>query len=121
MGEGEATLRAARAFLMESMRAVEVELEGNTQQPGPETTKLARLACTHAANASMHVVDSVHNAAGTTALRMDCQLERKLRDAHGCATHRWVSHQLYSEIGKMFLGDPGLPEFSGSGEPQISK
>ncbi|MCZ6658343.1 MAG: hypothetical protein O7C67_13700 [Gammaproteobacteria bacterium] len=121
MGEGEATLRAARAFLMETMGAVEAELTGNANQPGPETTKLARLACTYAANTAMHVVDSVHNAAGTTALRMDCLLERKLRDVHGCATHRWVSHQLYTELGKMFLGDPGLPEFSGSGEPQISK
>ena len=118
MGEGEATLRAARAFLMETMDDVAEELEAGAPTPGPETTKLARLACTHAANVSMHVVDSVHNAAGTTSLRMDCPLERKFRDAHGCATHRWVAHPLYAELGKMFLGHPGLPELSGEGDAQ---
>ena len=121
VGEGEASLRAARAFLMETMDAVTDELAAGAPTPGAQTTKLARLACTHATNAAMHVVDSVHNAAGTTALRMDCPLERKLRDAHGCATHRWVAHPLYAEIGKMFLGHPGLPELSGEGEPQVSK
>lgn len=121
VGEGEASLRAARAFLMEAMDDVADELEAGADAPGPETTKLARLACTHAANVSMHIVDSVHNAAGTTALRMDCPLERKLRDAHGCATHRWVAHPLYAEIGKMYLGHEGLPEFSGKDGPQISK
>ncbi len=115
MGEGEAGLRAARAFLMETMDDVVAELEAGAPKPGAETTKLARLACTHAANVAMHVVDSIHNAAGTTGLRMDCPLERKLRDAHGCATHRWVAHPLYAELGKMYLGHPGLPEFSGEG------
>ena len=121
MGEGEANLRAARAFLVETMDAVARELEAGTAVPGPETTKLARLACTHAANVSMHVVDSIHNAAGTTSLRMDCPLERKLRDAHGCATHRWVAHPLYAELGKMYLGHPGLPEFTGEGDAQPGK
>ena len=121
VGEGEANLRAARAFLMETMEDVAAELAAGAPTPGPETTKLARLACTHAANVAMHVVDSVHNAAGTTSLRMDCPLERKLRDAHGCATHRWVAHPLYAEIGKMYLGHAGLPELSGEGEPQVSK
>ena len=113
MGEGEAGLRAARAFLMEAMDDVVRELEAGAPKPGPATTRVARLACTHAANVAMHVVDSIHNAAGTTSLRMDCPLERKLRDAHGCATHRWVAHPLYAELGKMYLGHDGLPEFSG--------
>ncbi len=117
MGEAEAHLRAARAFLMDSMRAVEEELEGGLEQPSPEATKLGRLACTHAANVSMMVVDSIHNTAGTTALRMDHPLERKLRDAKGCATHRWVSHPLYGEIGKIFLGAEANPEFLGLGDP----
>ena len=121
MGEGEANLRAVRAFLMETMDAVTDELAAGAPTPGAETTKLARLACTHATNVAMHVVDSIHNAAGTTSLRLDCPLERKLRDAHGCATHRWVAHPLYAELGKMYLGHPGLPELSGEGEPQVSK
>jgi alkylation response protein AidB-like acyl-CoA dehydrogenase len=117
MGEGEANLRAARAFLFEAMGEVEQELHAGREAPSAKATQIARLACTHAANASMHVVDAIHNAAGTTAIRMDSPLERKLRDAHGCATHRWVAHPLYAELGRIFLGHEAPPEFAGSGGP----
>jgi len=120
MGEGEATLRAARAFLFEAMGEVEAELWAGRDAPSAERTQIARLACTHAANASMQVVDSIHNAAGTSALRMDSPLERKLRDAHGCATHRWVAHPLYAELGKIFLGHEPPAEFAGTGGPAPS-
>ena len=114
MGEGTATYRAARAYLMEAMTAVEDELHAGAPWPGAETTQNARLACTHAANACMGVVDSITNAAGTSAIYMKSPLERKLRDAHGCATHRWVSHPLYGEIGRIYLGGEAGGEFDGS-------
>jgi indole-3-acetate monooxygenase len=117
MGEGEANLRAARAFLFESMGQVEDELRNGREAPSAKATQVARLACTHAANASMHVVDSVHNAAGTSAIRMDSPLERKLRDARGCATHRWVAAPLYGELGRVFLGHEPTLEFASSGGP----
>jgi indole-3-acetate monooxygenase len=117
MGEGEAIVRSARAFLYEAMGQVELELHAGRDAPSAMATQLARLACTHAANASMQVVDSIHNAGGTTAMRMDSPLERKLRDAHGCATHRWVAHPLYAELGRIFLGHEASPEFAGSGGP----
>lgn len=117
IGQGEANLRAARAFLFEAMGQVEDELGNGRDAPSAKATQLGRLACTHAANASMHVVDGVHNAAGTTAIRMDSPLERKLRDAHGCATHRWVAAPLYAELGRIFLGHEASPEFAGSGGP----
>jgi len=120
MGEGEANLRAARAFLFEAMGQVEDELWAGRDAPSAERTQIARLACTHAANASMQVVDSIHNAAGTSAIRMDSPLERKLRDAHGCATHRWVAHPLYAELGKIFLGHEAPAEFAGTGGPAPS-
>jgi alkylation response protein AidB-like acyl-CoA dehydrogenase len=112
-GEAEAQLRSARAFLLEALREVEVELERGRELPSPAATQTARLACTHAANASMHVVDLVHNTCGTSAMRMASPLERKLRDAHGCATHRWVAHPLYGELGKILLGHEATPEFLG--------
>jgi indole-3-acetate monooxygenase len=117
MGEGEAIVRSARAFLFEAMGEVELELRKGRDAPSAKATQLARLACTHAANASMQVVDSIHNAGGTTAMRMDNPLERKLRDAHGCATHRWVAHPIYGELGRIFLGHDATPEFAGSGGP----
>ena len=115
MGEATAMYRAARAYLMEAMGEVCDELHAGNDLPSAAATQNARLACTHAANACLHAVDLVHNAGGTTAMRMDSPLERKLRDAHGCANHRWVAHPLYGEIGKIFLGHEPSVEFDGSG------
>ena len=91
-GQAEATVRAARAYLMEAMNDVEDELRAGREVPSADATQNARLACVFAANATLEAVDLVHNAAGTTAMRMDSPLERKLRDAHACANHRWVAH-----------------------------
>ena len=113
-GEAEATVQAARAFVMESMREVEDELHAGAEHPSAEITKKARLACTFAANASMYAVDLIHNTAGTTGARMYSPLERKLRDAHGCASHRWVAHPLYETIGKLYLGHEPDFEFQGA-------
>ncbi len=115
MGEATAAYRAARAYLFEAMAEVEDELRNGRDLPSAAVTQNARLACTHAANACMGVVDLVHNTGGTTAMRMHSPLERKLRDAHGCATHRWVAHPLYGEIGKIYLGHEPSVEFDGSG------
>ena len=113
MGESVAKYRAARAYLKEAMDAVEDELRGNDQLPGPETTQNARLACVYAANACMEVVDVIHNTAGTSGAKMASPLERKLRDSHGCASHRWVSHPLYGDLGAILLGNEPAPEFAG--------
>ncbi|MEK9871360.1 MAG: acyl-CoA dehydrogenase family protein [Gammaproteobacteria bacterium] len=120
MGEAVAMYRAARAFLMESMEAVEDELRAGAQLPGAKTTQDARLACVHASNVCMKVVDLLHNTAGTTGMRMFSPLERKLRDAHGAATHRWVAHPLYQDLGSIFLGNEPDAEFAGgNGAPSM--
>ena len=113
MGEAMATYRAARTYVLDAMTKVEDELRAGAARPGPETTENARLACVYGANECMKLVDSLHNAAGTSGMRMYSPLERKLRDAHACATHRWVSHPLYENLGKMYLGHEPEPEFIG--------
>lgn len=119
MGLAESMYRSSRAWLMEAMTAVEDELMDNEQLPGAKATQDARLACTHAANECMKAVDLLHNTAGTTGMRMYSPLERKLRDAHGCATHRWVAHPLYEDLGKIKLGIEPSPEFAGGLSTQI--
>ena len=113
MGEAMAKYRAARAYVLDAMTKVEDELRAGAARPGPKTTENARLACVFGANECMAVVDSLHNTAGTSAMRMFSPLERKLRDAHACATHRWVSHPLYENLGKIYLGHEPEPEFIG--------
>ena len=112
-----ANYRAVRTYVLQAMQDVEDELNAGAAMPGPETTINARLACTHGANVCMQVVDSLHNTAGTSGMRMNSPLERKLRDSHGCATHRWVSHPLYQDLGSIFLGNEPDPEFTGAGGP----
>jgi indole-3-acetate monooxygenase len=113
VGECTAEYRAVRAYVMSAMAAVEDELRAGAPAPSGPLTRDARLACIHAANVCMRVVDSLHNAAGTSGMRTHSPLERKLRDAHGCATHRWVSHPLYQDLGAIFLGHPPSEEFAG--------
>ena len=119
MGEMEAKYRAARAYVLEAMHEVEEELRAGAEAPSAMTTQNARLACTYGANACMEVVDVLHNAAGTSGMQMASPLERKLRDAHGAATHRWVAHPLYTDLGKILLGHNAGPEFAGTGGPGL--
>ena len=46
-------------------------------------------------------------------------LERKLRDSHGAASHRWVSAPLYETLGGILFGKEPDSEFSGQGGPRL--
>jgi alkylation response protein AidB-like acyl-CoA dehydrogenase len=119
MAEMSAKYRAARAYVFEAMGEVEEELRRGADMPSPETTINARLACIYAAQACMEVVDVIHGASGTSASYMKNPLERKLRDAHGAASHRWVAHQLYEPVGGILFGKEPDMEFSGRGGPVL--
>jgi len=119
MGELTAKYRAARAYVFEAMAAVEDELRAGADMPSPETTINARLACTYGAQACMEVVDTVHATSGTSASYMKNPLERKLRDAHGAASHRWVAHPLFETLGGILFGKEPDSEFSGKGGPML--
>jgi alkylation response protein AidB-like acyl-CoA dehydrogenase len=113
MGECEARFLAARHFLLDAMAAVESELHRGAEYPSAAGTQYARLACTHAAQTCAQIVDEIHLAAGTSAARMDSPLERKLRDARGAASHRWVARPIFGELGSVLLGNEPSPEFAG--------
>jgi alkylation response protein AidB-like acyl-CoA dehydrogenase len=119
VAECEGKYRAARCYVMDAMAAVEDELRRGADMPSAMTTQNARLACVLAANMCMEVVDVLHNTAGTSASYMANPLERKLRDAHGVATHRWVSHSLYQDLGAIILGHTPGAEFAGTGGPGL--
>jgi len=119
MGEMTAKYRAARAYVFEAMGAVEEELRRGADAPSADTTIEARLACTYGAQACMEVVDVVHASCGTSASYMRNPLERKLRDAHGAASHRWVAHPLYETLGGILFGKEPDAEFAGTGGPVL--
>ena len=109
--EAEGKLRAARALVKEALEAVCDSMAGGEPAPTVEATTLLRLACTHGTQMCMEVVDTVHNLAGTSAGYMSNPLERKLRDAHAVATHRWVAHPIFEELGKVYLAAEPSPAF----------
>lgn len=119
MGEMTAKYRACRALVFETMRAVEEELHGGAAAPSTDATVNARLACTHAAQECKDVVDVLHSASGTSASYMSNPLERKLRDAHGASSHRWVAHPLYETLGAVLFGKTPDAEFAGTGGPVL--
>jgi len=113
VGVAQARYQSSRAYLLDALARVEAELVGNDRLPGPGTTQYARLACTHAGNECMELVAGLHNAAGTSAMRIGHPLERQLRDAHGAASHRSISYALYEKLGGILLGDEPTPELAG--------
>ncbi|MFT7218699.1 MAG: alkylation response protein AidB-like acyl-CoA dehydrogenase [Candidatus Azotimanducaceae bacterium] len=113
VGEAQATLMAARSFVMETQDRLEEHLgplpkDGGRMAPEWEYFWPALLACAHAAQSTRSVVGMINNTAGTTGCRMDSPLERQLRDAQQAANHALISYRHYEELGKTFLGhDPG--------------
>lgn len=117
MGEAQATLMAARAFVLETQDELERHLgplpsKGGLLTPDWEHSRRALLACAHAAQSTRHVVELLHNTSGTTGCRMDSPLERKIRDAHQAATHALISYRHYENLGKTWLGHEPPPNYA---------
>jgi alkylation response protein AidB-like acyl-CoA dehydrogenase len=105
VGEAEATLGAARAFLHEALReAWDEALQGRVIDM-PRKMKL-QLAATHAAASAAKTVDMVHAAAGTTGIREEHRLQRHFRDVHTITQHAFISANRYESGGQFLLGVP---------------
>ncbi len=109
IGEAQATLLAARTFVLDTQDKLEAHLgplpaDGGRLAPEWQYFWPALLACAHAAQSCRKVVDMLNNTAGTTGSRMDSPLERQLRDAHQAANHALISYRHYEDLGKTFVG-----------------
>jgi indole-3-acetate monooxygenase len=105
LGQAEATLGAARAYLYEALREVwEKALQGQLiDMPGK--MKL-QLAATHAAATAAKAVDLVHAVVGTTGIRDDHRFQRCFRDAHTITQHAFISAARYESGAQYSLGVP---------------
>ncbi|MFE8598097.1 acyl-CoA dehydrogenase family protein [Archangium violaceum] len=102
VAEAEATLRAARAFLLET---VNTTFEAATR--GEVTVKHRaelRLSYTHAMRSAARVVDRMYDAAGGTAVYRASPLQRCLRDIHVATQHAMVAPSTLELIGSVLLG-----------------
>jgi alkylation response protein AidB-like acyl-CoA dehydrogenase len=108
--EAVASLRAARAYALESVEEVwRVVDAGN--DPSAEQRMHVHLACSHACLAAVHSVELLYAAAGTAANFSSCPLDRCLRDARVVPQHLMVSPQWKETAGRVLLGLPGDSPF----------
>ncbi|WP_314956321.1 acyl-CoA dehydrogenase family protein [Bradyrhizobium cosmicum] len=111
VGRARATLRAARALLIQSM----TELTAATDAGGQRLVEARadiRLANAHAAETAMSVTDMLAASAGAAAIFETCALERAARDVRAVAKHIAMSPDNYILAGRLALGlDPGTARF----------
>ena len=105
LAEGEARLRGARAFVLETVEAMwEGVLTG--RQIEARERALLQIACSDAVRACAEAVDRVVEAAGTTANRLDSPLERRARDVRVIRQHVTVAPHHLEDAGRVLLGLP---------------
>lgn len=99
-----ALLDSARLYLHDSIRvAVDEAASGPLSQA---TKHRCQLAACWAAEAGAQAVDLVHEAAGTTSIRLEGGIERHFRDIHVLTQHASKSVIRYQDVGKQMFGLP---------------
>ncbi len=95
----EARLRAARAYLFETLReAWDAAAGGFT----PAQCALMRLASTYVIGQAREVVDTAYRAAGATAIFESQDFERRFRDMH-TVSQQVQAHQWNFEVAGQYL------------------
>jgi indole-3-acetate monooxygenase len=105
VGEADAMLGAARAYLYESLREVWVKALDGQLIDMPGKMKMQQ-AATYALAASANVVDLVQAVVGTTGMREEHQFQRHFRDVHTLMHHAYASASRYESAGQYLLGVP---------------
>ncbi len=103
VGQADAMLGAARAYLYESLREVRDKALGGQLIDMPGKMKMQQ-AATHAVAASAKVVDLVQTVVGTTGMREEHQFQRHFRDVHTLTHHAYASASRYESAGQYLLG-----------------
>lgn len=103
VARAEATLRAARGFLLGSLDGIWREVV-RTGGPSLDQRMLIRLAGTHAIHAAVAVGDAAYHAAGATAIFEGSAFERRFRDLHTVAQQIQGRTAHYETVGRHLLG-----------------
>jgi alkylation response protein AidB-like acyl-CoA dehydrogenase len=105
MARAEASLRAARALLMDEVDQA-WEIARGDGEISVETRVSLRLAATHATRTGRDVVDTAYDLAGGSALYESGPLARRFRDAHAASQHMLVAPATWELTGRLLLGAP---------------
>ncbi len=103
VARAEALLRAARAFLYQSVdEAWQAAARG--ESPSVESRLLIRLATVNASQSGAQAVDLMYSAGGASSIYASSPLERAFRDVHVATQHALAATANYEAVGRFFLG-----------------
>lgn len=109
LGEAEGTLRAARAYLFQSLHDIWRRGEAGTPFDHAALAS-ARLASVTAGKLAVRAVDLVYDAAGISAMQATLPIERCWRDAHAVTQHVTMNTARYEIVGRVLFDlPPGSP------------
>ncbi len=103
VAKAEARLRAARAFLYQSLEEITAEVERKGHITLDQRMTI-RLASTFAIHQSMSVVDTAYHAAGSTAIFAENPFERRFRDIHTVSQQLQGRQEHFETVGQYLLG-----------------
>lgn len=103
VGHADAYLRAARALLTETVRDIWTDVSTNGRISLDQRAAL-RIAATHAIRLAIQVVDTLYNAAGSTAIYEGHLIQRSFQDIHVISQHVQARRTHYELIGRHRLG-----------------
>lgn len=105
LARAEASLRSARAFLLDEVSVVWERVERGEPVTIEQRTGV-RLAAVNAATSAAAVADVVFTLAGGSAVYETSVLGRCARDAHVVTQHIQTAPKLLRKIGQLMLGQP---------------
>jgi alkylation response protein AidB-like acyl-CoA dehydrogenase len=110
VGQGEARLRSARMFLLQSLRDIFTDLNAGGGLTGEHELTI-RMASTFAIHEAVAVVDMAYHEAGASAIFVANPFERRFRDIHAVAQQVQGRRANFELVGQRLLGVPGVPMF----------
>lgn len=106
VGVSEARLRAARAYLFQTLDELWTALSQGERLNISERLNL-RMSVTHAIQESRQVVDVIYTAAGATAIFDKNPFERRFRDIHAVSQQIQGHSSNFETAGQVLLGIDG--------------
>jgi alkylation response protein AidB-like acyl-CoA dehydrogenase len=103
VAQAEGLLRAARAFLFQTIEEGWKAVTADRAVPEQQRAVL-RLAATQATANAAQAIDLMYQAAGTSSIWESSPLQRHFRDVHVLTQHAVVAHPIYEMIGRVMLG-----------------
>ena len=105
VGRAEAVLRAARAWLYETVEEAMDDVQAG-RTVSTEQAALMRLARVNAMTAGVQAVDMIYSAAGSASVYSDGLIDRCFRNVHVAAQHVALHPSNYEICGAVMLGLP---------------